>query len=164
LTVASATASAATKLNSSGGSFANSGSTPAVAANRHAYPAALNYPALYEAPKANSSTPHSYFNMGATLPMGYSTPGLALHQYLIAAHLQSGLTNPLRNVPLPGHHQQHNTSTSSPSPLSYKSSNDDQTDYERKRKRSDSGIEDKFQDVHKIGRYDLSTPLRQSVS
>ena len=78
--------------------------------------------------------------------MGYSTPSLAhLHQYLVAAHLQSGLTNPLRNVPLPVHS----------SPLYKTQTSDNPADGDdRKRKRSDSGIEDRCD--AKVSRYDTA--------
>ena len=117
----------------------------------------MNYPSLYD-PKAvpvpaaaapPPPPPPHYFNMGGSLPIGYSTPSLAhLHQYLVAAHLQSGLTNPLRNVPLPVHS----------SPLYKTQTSDNPADSDdRKRKRSDSGIEDRFD--AKVSRYDNNSKL-----
>lgn len=129
----------------------NNGFSPAPAVNRHAFPLAISYPGFYDPKPTGNPTPPHYLNMGSSLPMNYNTPSLAhLHQYLVAAHLQSGLANPLRNVPLPVHS----------SPL-YKSTNEDQGDFDRKRKRSDSGIEDKFDS--KSGRLDHSKHNHVSV-
>lgn len=151
----SSTPTATGKLNSNNG-FTNT-------VNRHVngYPPVMSYPSLYEAPKtANTSVnppgpapppppppaPH-YFN---TLPgIGYNTPSLAhLHQYLVAAHL----AHPLRNVPLSVH-----SNNSSTSPI-YKDMDPAAlaAELDRKRKRSDSGIEDsssKFVTDSKLGRY-----------
>ena len=131
----------------------NSTFSPVPVVNRHVYPPVMSYPGLYDGGKAavsaaTTAPPPHYFNMGGSLPIGYSTPSLAhLHQYFVAAHLQSGLANPLRNVPLPVHNN---------SPLYKSTPNDvvDPADVDRKRKRSDSGIEDRFDS--KVSRYDNS--------
>lgn len=148
------TATGVSKLNSNN-SFNN-------VVNRHVngYASVMGYPNPYEPPKSVNAgvnppgppppppppAPH-YFN---NIPgMGYNSPGLAhLHQYLVAAHL----AHPLRNVPLPVH-----SNNSSTSPV-YKDVDPVAlaAELDRKRKRSDSGIEDsttKFVTDSKLGRY-----------
>ncbi len=148
-----------TPTSASGGKLnSNSGNNGFNVVNRHVngYAPVMGYPSLYEPPKSSVGStgvstpgpapppppppaPH-YFPV-----MGYSTPSLApLHQYLMAAHL----ANPLRNVPV-------NNSSSSPI---YKDMDAVAlaAELDRKRKRSDSGIEDstsKFVTDSKHGRY-----------
>ena len=132
----------------------------------------MNYPGMYE-PKTGSTAvatqshpapPSHYFNN--LQGIGYGSPSLAhLHQYLVAAHL----AQPLRGVPaLPVHSSSSNNSGTSAmgggganSPL-YKDNLDPvaaavAAELDRKRKRSDSGIEDslnhKFVSDAKLGRY-----------
>ena len=130
----------------------------------------MNYPGLYEPNTVSAAVaaqshpqpppppppPSHYFN---NLPgIGYGSSHLAqLHQYLVAAHLA-----PLRGVPaLPVHNNNSSNSVTGGSPL-YKDNLDPvaaavAAELERKRKRSDSGIEDslnhKFVSDAKLGRY-----------
>lgn len=147
------TATGVSKMNSNN-SFNN--------VNRHVngYTSVMGYPNLYEPAKSVNAgvnppgptglppppppAPH-YFN---NIPgIGYNTPSLAhLHQYLVAAHL----AHPLRNVPLPVHSNNSSPVYKDMDPVALAA------ELDRKRKRSDSGIEDsttKFVTDPKLGRY-----------
>ena len=147
-----------TPTSTSGGKL-SSGSNGFNVVNRHVngFAPVMGYPSLYEPPKSVGSTGVSTPGPAPPPPpppaphyfpgIGYSTPSLAhLHQYLMAAHL----ANPLRSVPV------HGSNTSS-SPI-YKEMDAVAlaAELDRKRKRSDSGIEDstsKFVTDSKLVRY-----------